>query len=357
MLLTLQLDDLLFVTKINSFNIYLAFYTSSICLLDQTQKCINKISINTNFQSNIQQKFLYCVQFRKWFESLESYKSCKINRGFLNHPVIYNGLIYFTYFDNLYSSDGLTVNLVQQIPNYQYGFRHNNNDRFPGGELFTLNNKLFLQNHSRQLYQLHQNKLHQVSYNHKNKFYYQFCDKVYCLHNNCIYQVQNKVKSLKCLIQVMQLNLLFNSGGTLIIYCNYQYQNRLIVLNMLDGEIVPVQNQELFKTDIQQLLCLGSTGVQLKNSVLEELFGLDFPLRLQQYYESYQNKLRISFEQIINSLRITNITQNKTIDGKYQQTRRNIYDKQRQINECVGKLISLQTQMIVNSQIEDLQDQ
>ncbi|CAL6052301.1 Hypothetical_protein [Hexamita inflata] len=234
----------MFLTKLNYFNLYLSFQNGSICLLDQNQKCLSQKQIQYYFEPNKTQKYFFCVHFKKFFESSVCYKSIKTGFGFLNNSIVFNNKIYFTYFDFVYVSDGISVQIVGQIPNYLHHFKNYVYEQYSGGMLFTLNGKLYVHNHSKYLYQINNNKLKLVNRSHKNKYYYQFCDKTYCIYLNGIYSVQNNnLKQLKLILKVDQMKILFNCGGTLIVNGYSEYQTHVVILNMLDGEIKPVMDQ------------------------------------------------------------------------------------------------------------------
>ncbi|CAL6001633.1 Hypothetical_protein [Hexamita inflata] len=354
----IELDDLMFLTKLNYFNLYLSFQNGSICLLDQNQKCLSQKQIQYYFEPNKTQKYFFCVHFKKFFESSVGYKSIKTGFGFLNNSIVFNNKIYFTYFDFVYVSDGITVQIVGQIPNYIHHFKSYVYEQYSGGMLFTLNGKLYVHNHSKYLYQIINNKLKLVNRSHKNKYYYQFCDKTYCIQQNGIYSVQNNnLKKLELILKVDQMKILFNCGGTLIVNGYSEYQTHVVILNMLDGEIKPVMDQyqkSMIHFDLQKLLTLGLTGVQLKDQILNDYFGQDFTYRLTQYYQNYQltNWINYSYNQLIQNIHITFTDAKELYLKKFGKVALKIQLNQTRVTESINALVQVQNLMINSYQLE-----
>ncbi|CAL5999430.1 Hypothetical_protein [Hexamita inflata] len=116
---------------------------------------------------------------------------------------------------------------------------------------------------------------------------------------------------------------------------------------MLDNTLTKVTNILINQHNIANYVILGPTGFQLKNEVLSELYGPDFPSRMISYYEEFSSKIKLSSEY---KQMIFNSDLNKIFETWFQRVDSHLYvAKQRMISSCnkinaaVGTLITLES--------------
>ncbi|CAL5992089.1 Conserved_hypothetical protein [Hexamita inflata] len=222
------------------------------------------------------------------FEILPSYQS---------QVFICNQKVYFNVFDFIFVlTDNLELELINQIPDFGYHLQLN--DKYTnfeqqykfdyiGGQMFTVNNKLYIHNNSSKLFQIEGKQLKCVNRKHFSTYYFQFCDKIYAIGKDMIFTVENNLK-LKQFDYLQFQHIIFSQGATIVLN-DKQYYNQYYFLNMLDGVIKGMKFDQIDLRDIQKAIELGPTGWQLKNEILVQLWGADFPRRMTDYFNNYQS--------------------------------------------------------------------
>ncbi|CAL6107104.1 Hypothetical_protein [Hexamita inflata] len=342
----IQVEKLMFVFKpVHYLDLYIGVLNSHLYVFNKQLVCLKVCRINYNFEQWLQDEFYSSIFFSNLYKPNVHNRKVTLNDTFQTNVIAFQGKHYFTVFDFLFCYDGFTVSHVAQIPRYQYFFRcrksqipkHIGEPRkhldimdFPSGTMFTINNKLYVHNHSKQLYELRRNKFKCVNRDHMFKSYYQFCDKVYCVDFNHLYVVQNNLK-LKVLSEFSEPRILVNHCGILIITChlNYQFRVEYLALNMLDGVVTQISDmttyfeKNMFLTDNLEL---GNAGLQLSEEMTAEVYGPKYSSRVQQYNCDYQSKT--GQYQVKNILDVANI------------------DSQQQFSRIIDRFQSLQHRIL-----------
>ncbi|CAL6101883.1 Conserved_hypothetical protein [Hexamita inflata] len=320
-------------------------------------ECVNSKSISYQFQPGQEEKFCQQINFNYLKGSVYEIAS-KIPVGYQNNVCYFQGQIYFQVFDQVFIICDADIQLVCQIPDYAlltsvyYGLP------FPS-QLFTLNNKLFVHNASRKLYEINteNNSLKKGRTEFFMQFF-QFCDIVVALNNSYIYRV-SLYSNLEFfnLCHIQQSKVLFNSGGVLLLVdCSENY----FIFNMLDLVLISLspEQKELF-TEIQQILVPGLIGFKIKDEILKQIISEEFPKRVQQRQQQFysQNICQTTFNKLVfgSDLQLVLKSQFEHIQYIFISTQNQISNKQDQINQGLQTALTLQN-LFLNSFLQ-LNDQ
>ncbi|CAL6052127.1 Hypothetical_protein [Hexamita inflata] len=355
----IQVEKLMYVFKpISYLHIYVGVLNSHLYVFNKDQKCLKVCKLNYNFELWLSDQFYSYTFFSSLYKPIVHTSTVHLNDTFQTNVVYFKGKNYFTVFDFVFCYDGLTVSHIAQIPRYQYFFRcrksqipkHAGEPRkhldimdFPSGTMFTINNKLYVHNHSKQLYELRGNKFKCVNRDHVFKSYYQFCDKVYCIDFNHLYVVQNNLK-LKVLSEFSEPRILVNHCGILILAChlNNQFRVEYLALNMLDGVVTRIPDMASFYNNNAQVvdnLVLDNVGLQLSEEIITEVFGPKYSSRVQQYNCDYQSKTgQYQIKNIITTVNMVSQQQFSRINDRFQSLQYRILNQCETLNNNVQTL-------------------
>ncbi|CAL6062171.1 Conserved_hypothetical protein [Hexamita inflata] len=168
--------------------------------------------------------------------------------------------------------------------------------------MFSFNNELYVHDNNKCLYILHNNKLKLVKECYGN--FFQFC-------NNIIIFDQKKQEisfmkddlsyELICKTE-NAVNVSLAQGGTFIVHSN-NCQN-VYVVDMINKKVVVNSDISLKHKfgdgpSIFQLLVQGSSGIQLCDQKLIELFGDQFPLQIQNAFSEYIYRMGEIYKQYL----------------------------------------------------------
>ncbi|CAL6001757.1 Hypothetical_protein [Hexamita inflata] len=352
-------EKLMFVFKpVHYLDLYVGVLNSHLYVFNKERRCLKVCKIKYNFEQWLQDEFYSSIYFSNLYKPNVNNRKVTLNDTFQTNIVEFQGKHYFTVFDFVFCYNGLTVSHVAQIPRYQYFFRckrsqipkhageprkHLDLMNFPSGTMFTIHNKLYVHNHSKQLYQLRNSKFNCVNRDHVFKSYYQFCDKVYCIDFNHLYVVQNNLK-LKVLSEFTEPQILVKHCGILILAChlNYQFRIEYLALNMLDGVVTQIPDmttyfeKNMFLTDN---LVLGNVGLQLSEEITTEVFGLKYSSRVQQYNCDYYTKTgQYQIKNIIDVVNIDSQQKFSRINDRFQSLQHLILNQCDTLNNNVQTL-------------------
>ncbi|CAL5990261.1 Conserved_hypothetical protein [Hexamita inflata] len=275
------INSLLFLFKpIMNLNIYIAISDGHLLILNKQLICINSKPLQYYFSANQYDQFCHYVKLEKKTLQIQEI-TLSVLPGHLNTPFIFNNKVVFSIFDFVFELNGLDLKFMCQIPNYR--LKNSKSVLFFDMKcnLFVLNDKLLAHNSNSNLYQIKSNKFTRIK-NLVNTFYFQFCDLVYSLDLNTLNYVNDKMQFEK-IIDVCRTDVLFNSGGTLII----NSAGQILVLNMMDKKVVQMDTNT---DEIQQMIVTGKAGYQLRGDVLDTLFGPEFQHKMENYYENQMKK-------------------------------------------------------------------
>ncbi|CAL6051617.1 Hypothetical_protein [Hexamita inflata] len=345
----IQVEKLMFVFKpVHYLDLYIGVLNSHLYVFNKERMCLKVCTINYNFELLLNDRFYSNTAFNNLYKPNVHNRKVTLNDTFQTNVIAFQGKHYFTVFDFVFCYDGFTVSHVAQIPRYQYFFRcrksqipkhigeprkHLDIMNFPSGTMFTINNKLYVHNHSKQLYELRGNKFKCVNRDHVFKSYYQFCDKVYCIDFNHLYAVQQNLK-LKVLSEFTEPRILVNHCGILIIAChlNNQFGVEYLALSMLDGVVTQIPDMATYFENNVHLsgnLVLGSVGLQLSEEITTEVFGPKYSSRVQQYNWDYQSKTgQYQIKNIIKTVNMVSQQQFGIINDRFQSLQHHI------LNQC-----------------------
>ncbi|CAL6015395.1 Conserved_hypothetical protein [Hexamita inflata] len=272
---------------------------------------------------------------------------------------MYNSKQYILIFDFLFILNGLDLKLVAQIPDFAY-YKNLDINLNQSAQLFTLNNKLYVHNCANKLFEVkNNNKLKCVNKKHQNYFYAQFCDKLFALRFDQIYEVKNNFQ-LEILKEIESSKLLFCSGAVLILVTvNYQHDYDLFyILNMLDSQVETRELNETYQFIAQNklmnydLLELGENGFKFKDEILDTIFGPEFKTRVSEYEKAYYLKQpkcetkQISKFIFDSKMELIFEPQFKQVNFKLEQISQVLRDLMSLTNDRIDSLLSIQNLLV-----------
>ncbi|CAL5973205.1 Conserved_hypothetical protein [Hexamita inflata] len=347
-----ELQDIMFSFKpLSQIYMYISLSNGFISLLNQDLKVMKSKQLQYKFTSGQVEEFLYYISLKRFkFRTSNTIyylpQSCTLN------IVMHQGIQYILIFDFLFILNGLELKLVAQIPDFAY-YKNLDTNLNQSSQLFTLNNKLYVHNCATELFEVNNNKLKCVNRKHKNYFYAQFCDKLFALTFNKIFQVNNNFE-LNLLQEMESSKLLFCSGAVLImVTVNYQHDYDLFyILNMLDSQVETRELNETYQFIAQNkqmnydLLELGENGFKFKDEVLDTIFGPEFKTRVQEYEKGYYSKMpkcktkQISKFVFDSKMELILEPQFKQVNAKLEQISQVLRDQMSLTNDRIDSLLS-----------------
>ncbi|CAL5999332.1 Hypothetical_protein [Hexamita inflata] len=307
---------LMFVFKpIYNSDYYISLSCGKLQLMDKNGLVCGQKQINYYFEPGQTEVFCESSYFTSLFKIYLSSISYKLLPAHLNSVCQFDNKIYFILFDLVFVvTFDLNIELVCQLNQFAVNVKGQNDFRSKSGQLFHLDDKLFVHDCSSNLYKIFNNKLKLVSKKQVNIRYYQFCDKVIAFDGGRIYKVNNNLK-LETILDVESSEVIFAQGATLVLrlkYFDYYNKTQYSVFNMLDNRYT-YSNQFNFD-EFNQYLELGPTGLQFKNEVLCKIFNDDkIPEHMTNYYNEYQNAHQVQnqqqYREFIFQSQINSITQ------------------------------------------------
>ncbi|CAL5999304.1 Hypothetical_protein [Hexamita inflata] len=282
----------MFIFKpINGIELYYSVVNGQIELINKQEQVISNIKTKYSFNPGEEQSFPYFVHQKKVFQSEISNTDYKIPEEQFTNVHFCNGKTYFNVLDMIFVvKKDLSIQVVSQLPNYGLHYGGFQKLSHQGGNMFTMNNKLYVHNNSKKLYQVKANhKLKCIRSNHKNIFYYQFCDKVYAITMHDIYLVMNNLKFVR-IKELYNIKVIMALNGIIIIKSDcIAEQDYYYVMNMQTAEIIQIQKRDqnfeaLYR--FRSIFSLGSLGKQLNDIIFQQIFGYDSK-KLEKYYSDY----------------------------------------------------------------------
>ncbi|CAL5999182.1 Hypothetical_protein [Hexamita inflata] len=342
----LMFKQLMFIFKpINLLDLYFCINNGNIEIISKDMCCLHRQQIKFNFQPLQEESYAYNTYQKSLCKGSISEMTHQIPSAHLTNVFYLGSKIFFSALDYIFViNEDLSVDFVQYINEFGRYFRRSISQFFNGGQMFTMNNKLYVHNQSHKLFELKKNnKLKCISKKHNSIFYCQFCDKVYAVNNSDIFIVNQKLQKVN-IKQLFDIKILFASGGTLVISSDNKY---LYVLNMLDTKLVSVKQEEINLSQIMipYQLELGPTGLQLKDEILVKLFGIDFPYRLTTHYNNYHNdnlsQIQHKFMKSLFNSKIDLITKNQwsKTNQQFTNVQSKILDQLTQISQAINSLV------------------
>ncbi|CAL6031959.1 Hypothetical_protein [Hexamita inflata] len=250
-------------------------------------------------------------------------KLLKIPHTEFSQPVICYEKIFLNIFDFIFTIQDFQLKYFTQLPQYAYyviqGAKFDN----CGGQMFSMNNKLYCHNKSSKLFEIKRNgKLKCVNRKHYNLSYYQFRNIVFAIGERKIYLVKSDFQ-LQSIFDLGKGRIQFVLPGALILYSSL-HKNSYVVLNMVNKEIfiLPCQNDQV--PNINRL----KTNIEDYNQ-FDNHFQFKFRLNACQHFLNYKieqkttaltqidNLLSIQFD-FTNKLILQFINLNKKIVSSYQ---------------------------------------
>ncbi|CAL6089459.1 Conserved_hypothetical protein [Hexamita inflata] len=260
-------------------DIYLQTKDTSIDFIYQDQ------IFNTNFADMLIQYQQVYQQFNNQYCS--KYYSMSVCKG----------NIYCQYSRNIYQFTQKQPKYITEIPLLQFTEASSVYSR-----MFSFNNELYVHDNDKCLYILHNNKLKLVKECYGS--FFQFC-------NNIIIFDQNKQEisfmkddlSYQLLCKTENaVNVSLAQGGTFIVHssnCQTVYVVDMINKRVVMNSDISLKHKFGDGPSIFQLLVQGSSGIQLCDQKLIELFGDQFPLQVQNAFSEYIYSLGEIYKQFL----------------------------------------------------------
>ncbi|CAL6044451.1 Hypothetical_protein [Hexamita inflata] len=318
----------MFVFKlIQGINMYFSIVNGQIELIDNKQQIISKLKTKYSFNPGEEQPFALSVHQKNVFKSEISETYYQIPEEQFTNMHYCHGKTYFTVLDMIFVvTNDLNIEIVNQLPNYGQYYGLFQKLSHQGGNMFTINKKLYVHNNSTRLYQIKaNNKLKCISRKHKNTFYYQFCDKVYAITMHDVYMVKNNLKLIR-IKEMYNIKIVMALNGVVIMKSHYnEAQDFYCVLNMLTAEIVQInKHDQNFEDQVRNVLTFGPLGMQLNNRIYNLVFGHDSQ-QLETYYINYINSNSMSHKHASKYLFQNGL--NMLVSNNYKQLNK-YYDSQ-----------------------------
>ncbi|CAL6015412.1 Hypothetical_protein [Hexamita inflata] len=337
---------------------HLSIANGYISLLNQELMLMNSKQLQYKFTKGQIENFLYYISLKR-FKFVAQNSALKIPQNCTLNIIQHNGNYYILIFDFIFIlSSNLDLQLISQIPDFAY-FRNFGTNLNQSAQLFTLNSKLYVHNCSSKLFEVkNNNKLKCVNRKLLNYFHAQFCDKVFALTFNQIFQVNN-INSYVKIKDIQSSALLFCSGPIIILVTVNDWQNHEVfyILNMLDSRVEIKQRKSLELITNKQMnyemLKLGENGFKLKDYILDEIFpGPDFKTRVSEYEKAYKQKIpkcetkQISKFIFDSKMELIFEPQIRDVNTKLSLLTVKTRDLQFQTNVKINHLLSIQTQVV-----------
>ncbi|CAL5980677.1 Conserved_hypothetical protein [Hexamita inflata] len=280
----------MFILKpITGIEFYLSIQDGNLCILDKDLTCIVLKQIPYQFSSKDRYEFCSFVDYVFYLMQIVHDEKYQVPLGYLNAPLLLNGRIFFNVFDFVFElTHDMQVKLLYQIPGFykRPDIPQQVRSGFHSGQIFGLNQQLYMQNNSTKLFKLSkQNYLKCVNNKHYNTHYYQFCDAVYALNEFGLYRVQSDLSLVRIWV-IENMKVVFVGGGTLVL--GLTSVNGVTVLNMLDGAVR--ECPWLGEAEICAQIELGPVGIQLQTQFLAEIFGAKFEECMVETVKLYREK-------------------------------------------------------------------
>ncbi|CAL6056773.1 Conserved_hypothetical protein [Hexamita inflata] len=201
--------------------------------------------------------------------NLPKYAGYWVNVPHLHRPVICKGKVYIQCWT---SNQVIEDCQLVQAPSLQANYI-----------LYSQDDELYAYTEQQRYYVLNNNKFkYLMEERQPYKQFYQFCNKIFVVQEGLISEFINGNTILLHKISGQQVS--FAQGGTLIVH-----DNKIIwVMDMINGKLRKLIDDKRYnKHNILSLVRFGESGLQLKDELLVELFGEDFPSLIQKTYENY----------------------------------------------------------------------
>ncbi|CAL6079759.1 Hypothetical_protein [Hexamita inflata] len=357
---SVQEEAVFTVKPFSSINLYLSLNDGYLNLITQDQTYINSLKVKHTFKAGDYQNFcsyLYYINFPKSLKYIIYETKLQIPSAYINNVVFNQNRVYFCVLDMIFELKcNLEIHLVAQLPQfYRYNSVQTNTNS--SGQMFVLDNIVYVHNNCSKLFKLNGNRLECVDDQHFNNCYYQFYNKVFAVNNAGIHKV-NRNFSFVRLQAVAKVKIIFASGGTIVMKNNQVRcdvgQPQFWVLNMLDETVISIQQleQQFDAENFSDNVVLGVNGFQLKPKILRKLFGPDFELRLVSYhnenYRGFTQQHASSFKNLLFSSNLNIIIQKKYSDSLKRLERvRNFLTAQKSKVQHILQLPANQLQQLV----------
>ncbi|CAL6039943.1 Conserved_hypothetical protein [Hexamita inflata] len=348
-----------------SFNLFITVNSGQIQIIDSNFSNISSKQSQFLFQPGQIERFCTFLIKKNRLTSKINETSFQIPPFYQSQVFICNSKVYFNVFDFIFIlTDNLELELINQVPDFGYHLQLNGKLRnseqqykfdYIGGQMFSMDNKLYMHNNSSQLFQIKGKQLKCENRKHFSTYYFQFCNKVYAIGKDMIFTVENNLK-LKELEYLQFQEIIFAQGATIVL-SDKLYYKQYYFLNMLDGMIKGIKFDLIDLRDIQKVIELGPTGWQLKNEILVKLWGVDFPRRMTDYFNNYQSVMLQNSQYIKNTFRLmlSNRKSNLNklfckkftkVEDQFAIIQNQIIEQQKKIVQSVYCVINLQNQLL-----------
>ncbi|CAL6029793.1 Hypothetical_protein [Hexamita inflata] len=288
-------QNTMFFFKPSSMDLFFSMNSGQIQFTNTSYSNIYSKQSKYQFQPGQKEKFCATLTSKSLVSSIVNETEFQIPPSYFSNVFICKQKVFFNVLDFVFVlKDNFEIQMVSQVPNFgkyvNVSIDEYKKLDLTGGHMFTLNDKLYIHNNSNKLFQVRGKSLRCVNRKHFNTHYYQFCDKVYAVGQFNIFKVESNLKLVE-IENVAYPRIIFAQGGVLVLIHYYDYSNavqKYFVLNMLDGVITTIKQDEVNLQNIQNVIELGPTGWQLKNQILARLCGADFQQRMVDYFNNYQ---------------------------------------------------------------------
>ncbi|CAL6030167.1 Hypothetical_protein [Hexamita inflata] len=318
-------ECLLLCKPVSYLDIYLKLVGSELQLTDNQQQTLfsHKMQVNLSQQLNV-----FCAGVDKQFQVLRRYQpvpTCAVN----NLVYCYNK-VFFNLFDFVFTFDNLELKLFAQIP--RFGFiRPGVYDalRF-GGNMFSVNNKLYCHDGSSRLFLIHENgRLKCVSRKRFNTVFYQFMGKVFAFDQINMYSV--------------------NNGGGLTLVKPFQYQkvlyqlNEMLVVQGINKKVaVNLSTGEATEMGQKDYIGVGRNGAEIR--VATEINAEQH--NSQSFGERNEALKKLEKQTAILLLRecpkIIFQSKYNALHDKLKQVSEAVFERQKSINKIVNEVVQTQ---------------
>ncbi|CAL5999432.1 Hypothetical_protein [Hexamita inflata] len=155
-----SLSQNLFLFKpCNNIDWYITVHDNEIKIINKDLVTLGTRQIKYQFSSGQTENILYKLDYSKIYQANIVYSNYAVPPGYATNVCIYHNEVYFTCFEFVFRIRNSNVELVAQLPKFGYYLKKYRKYDFPGGLLFTINDKLYVHNAYRNLFEIKNNKL------------------------------------------------------------------------------------------------------------------------------------------------------------------------------------------------------
>ncbi|CAL5978898.1 Hypothetical_protein [Hexamita inflata] len=279
-----------------------------------------------NFQGSYFNTFCHKINDSRFMQAKVVEKQLIFQKYEFNQPIICFGHTFLTIFDFVFTISDYKLKYFAQLPKYAYNVKQEAKYQ-SGGQMFSMNNKLYCHNKSSKLFEIKPNgRIKCVNRKHYKISYYQYGNYVYATDELKIYQVKSNLKLQQ--IFVLGHGYVQRVYPGILVFYSSLHQRSHVILNMQNQQIVITKTKDCNLDDVES------------TSHVQKLFH-DKPLQ-----QPNSHNFSLLFQQNASKLLFNHKLNAKTI--KFKFTQQCIQSKVESVIQMIRETAVLNN-MVVNS--------